>query len=250
MGKQKLLLLPGLDGTGQLFEPLLNALQNETKIEAQVIRYPVNETKTYQELIDFAGDIVQQHRSVNIIAESFSGPIGLKLFEKYPDRIKGLVLVASFITPPRKIWLKLMKFLPIESLLKIDIPNFLIRRYCLGDSASSELILQFKSALKSVSPKVIAHRLSELLKLDKEQFSQINSNKIDYIKALDDKLVPRSCTDELLRVISAELIVVKGPHFLLQTKPEECVEIIIKSSNSKQVLGGAPNLDKLPTSYG
>jgi len=232
MGKQKLLLLPGLDGTGLLFEPLINALQDENQIEVQVVRYPENEAKTYEELIDFVGDIVQQHQSVNIIAESFSGPIGLKLFEKYPDKIKSLILVATFISPPRKTLLKIMKFLPIESLLRIDIPNFLIRGYCLGNEISLEQILQFKNALRSVSPKVIAHRLGELLKLDKTQFNQIESNKVIYIKASDDKLVSSQCTDELACVFSVDVKVVKGPHFLLQVKWKECLEIIMQSIRS------------------
>ena len=227
MGKQKLLLLPGLDGTGLLFESLINALQDNIQIEIEVVRYPVNETRTYEELVDFVADIVRLHESIYIVAESFSGPIGLKILARHPDKIRGLVLAASFITPPSKFLLRLARLLPIEKLLKINIPDFLIRKFCLGNDSSNESISQFKTALRSVSPKVIAHRLDELLELDKNQFRGTDSNKVICLKASDDKLVSNHCTEELASVISVDVKEVQGPHFLLQTKVEECAKAII-----------------------
>ena len=47
-----LVLLPGLDGTGMIFEPLLTHLPEE--IDAQVVRYPVDRPMSFQEHVDFA----------------------------------------------------------------------------------------------------------------------------------------------------------------------------------------------------
>ena len=235
MDKQKLLLLPGLDGTGRLFEPLINALQNKTQLEIEIVRYSVDETKTYEELIDLVGQIVQRYQSVYIVAESFSGPIALKLLEKYPARIKGVILVATFITPPQKLLLKFANSLPIEKLLKFNIPDFLIRKFCLGSSASSEQIRQFKKTIKLVSPKVIAHRLKELLTLEKNDYNKNYPCKIIYIKASDDKLVSAERTDELVSIIPVDMKEVNGSHFLLQVKPEECAEIILDNTRFSSI---------------
>lgn len=44
----RLVLLPGMDGTGYLYNPRLNTLGSS--IQAQIVNYPTNETKTYKEL--------------------------------------------------------------------------------------------------------------------------------------------------------------------------------------------------------
>jgi len=47
----KLVLLPGLDGTGKLFAPLIEALPSS--IDIQVITYPLNKEQSYNELYSF-----------------------------------------------------------------------------------------------------------------------------------------------------------------------------------------------------
>lgn len=228
MGNHKLILLPGLDGTGNLFEPLLNEIQNERTIE--VIRYPLNETLTYAELVTFVGNKIKNENSIYIVAESFSGVIALNLLTKYKNKIKGIILVASFVTPPHKYLLKLSSLLPVKSLLKLDIPNFLIRTYCLGSEIAEAEISKFKSIIKLVNPNVLVHRLNEIEKLTNNEQLNSNSCKITYIQALNDKLVPNRCLKELSSVVTLETEVVVGPHFLLQAKPKECAEIILKNT--------------------
>jgi len=153
MGNNKLILLPGLDGTGNLFEPLLEEIENERTIG--VIRYPPNEALTYTELVSFVEGEIERESSIYIVAESFSGVIALNLLNKCESKIKGIILVASFITTPHKYLLKLSSALPIKSLLKFEIPNFLIRRYCLGSEVAESEIIKFKSILKLVNPDVL-----------------------------------------------------------------------------------------------
>jgi len=199
MGNHKLILLPGLDGTGNLFEPLINEIQNERSIE--VISYPLNEALTYSELVSFVG-----------------------------NKIEGIILVASFITPPHKHLLKLSSLLPVKSLLKFEIPNFLIRRYCLGSEVAESVIIKFKSIIKLVNPNVLVHRINEIKKLTNKELLSNNSCKITYIQALNDKLVQNRCLKELSSVVTLETEVVAGPHFLLQAKPKECAKIILKNT--------------------
>ena len=228
MGNHKLILLPGLDGTGNLFEPLINEIQNERSIE--VISYPLNEALTYSELVSFVGNKIENENSIYIVAESFSGVIALNLLKKYKNKIEGIILVASFITPPHKHLLKLSSLLPVKSLLKFEIPNFLIRRYCLGSEVAESVIIKFKSIIKLVNPNVLVHRINEIKKLTNKELLSNNSCKITYIQALNDKLVQNRCLKELSSVVTLETEVVAGPHFLLQAKPKECAKIILKNT--------------------
>jgi len=50
MAITRLVLLPGMDGTGILFEPLLNVLPREW--EPIVVRYPPDEARGYDELLE------------------------------------------------------------------------------------------------------------------------------------------------------------------------------------------------------
>ena len=47
----RLVLLPGLDGTGELFHPFLKALPS--RLTSQVVSYPTEQCLTYKELVPF-----------------------------------------------------------------------------------------------------------------------------------------------------------------------------------------------------
>jgi len=47
-----LVLLPGLDGTGLVFEPMVTHLSAE--IDTKIVRYPADRSMSFQEHVDFA----------------------------------------------------------------------------------------------------------------------------------------------------------------------------------------------------
>jgi len=106
--KTTLLLLPGLNGTTGLFEPLLKHLQQH--FDVIPISYPTHQEMPYLQLTSY---VLEKIESVEgnfvILGESFSGPISLFLAEKNPKGLIGVVLVASFITTPN---FRLGEFLP------------------------------------------------------------------------------------------------------------------------------------------
>ena len=73
----KLILLPGMDGTGILFQPFLDIFPEE--IETQIITFPCNEKLSYQELISYVCDKLPKDNDFVILAESFSGPIAYEI---------------------------------------------------------------------------------------------------------------------------------------------------------------------------
>jgi pimeloyl-[acyl-carrier protein] methyl ester esterase len=72
--RDRLLLLPGLDGTGALFDRFLTVLSKD--IETRTIRYPDDSAMGYPELVGFVERQLSADKSY-LLAESFSGPIAL-----------------------------------------------------------------------------------------------------------------------------------------------------------------------------
>lgn len=220
----KIVLLPGLDGTGELFEPFVNSLPGNLKI--QIISYKRHSKQSYKELVDFVITQLPNEEFI-LIAESFSGPIAYQVALSKPCFLKSLILVATFLENPRPVLLYLFNLLPISRILRMPIPTLLIKIFFLGNTAKKDTIDMFKNTIKSVSPSVISFRLQEISKLqNKYQSSDI---KVIYIQATNDKLIPNGCLKGVQKVfknISVQRII--GPHFILQANPKMCAEVIIR----------------------
>ena len=97
--KLTLVLLPGLNGTAGLFEPLLSVATDE--YELIVISYPTDVMKSYEEL---TADVLQKISHINgrfiLIGESFSGPIAILLSAQNISGHMGTILVATFASAP------------------------------------------------------------------------------------------------------------------------------------------------------
>jgi pimeloyl-ACP methyl ester carboxylesterase len=92
----RLILMPGMDGTGELFAPLLHALGNS--IESSVLRYPTAEPLGYSELLSRVRVELPKSDSFVLLGESFSGPLALMVAAEAPTGLRGVILCASFAT--------------------------------------------------------------------------------------------------------------------------------------------------------
>ena len=69
----KLVLLPGMDGTGQLFNDFVEALPES--LETVTVRYPAEQCLSYAELEDFVQAACPISGPFVLLAESFSTPL-------------------------------------------------------------------------------------------------------------------------------------------------------------------------------
>ena len=106
----KLILLPGMDGTGELFGPFLNALRN--RFNAQVIRYPTDLALGYQELSTFVRNALPVDEPYVFLAESFSGPIAIAIAAEAPPSSRGSILCCTFARNPHTSWLRESRHVP------------------------------------------------------------------------------------------------------------------------------------------
>ena len=220
----QVLLLPGLDGTGRLFAPLVAALPSS--INAKVVTYPPGEALDLQALASLVLRHLPREKAI-VVAESFSGLVVLELLQSAANRLGGVIFVGAFAEPPRPFLLRLAPVASRSPVLLRSVPAFLLRQYCLGREASAAQLNQLREALASVSPEVLSHRLS--LVAARRSFGK---SPIEvpccYIRALQDRLVPAHCATWFQERFShCDLKEIDGPHFLLQTRPREAAQAIV-----------------------
>ena len=119
----KLILLSGLDGTGNLFAPFIEALPKS--IETQVISYPKDERLGYQELIELVNRHLPKEEEYVLLAESFSGYIAYSVALQKPKNLKAVVFVATFLENPRPILSKFLPIVPLQFMLSLPMPSMI-----------------------------------------------------------------------------------------------------------------------------
>jgi pimeloyl-ACP methyl ester carboxylesterase len=230
----KVVLLPGLDGTGLLFKPFIEALPKN--IETLVISYPRIKKQSYCELVSYVTAQLPEEDYV-LVGESFSGNIAYQIALGNPKHLKSVIFVASFLSSPRPLLLTLVNMLPAKILFAVPPPKFIIKAFMFGTSAKNNIIQLFLEALKQVSPDVLSFRLKEIK--DLQLSSQPCEVKATYIQATNDYLVPKKSVTSFENLFSNFRVVkVTGSHFILQSKPVECAKILEKQyliSTSKMI---------------
>jgi pimeloyl-ACP methyl ester carboxylesterase len=217
-----LVLMPGMDGTGVLFGDFVAALP--AGIDALVIRYPVSESLDYASLESLVREQLPQRPFV-LLAESFSGPIGLSIASNPPSMLRGLVLCATFAKLPFPFarWMRL----PARVAPAWQVPLPLLDNLLLGRHASPELRVRLAEAVASVKPKVFKHRALQALQADvSDKLAEVRIPTL-YLRAREDRLIGQSAANHLASGIpSMQVVEFDAPHFLLQTRPVEAANVV------------------------
>jgi len=213
----KLVLLPGMDGTGNLFSPLLGEL---SEFNCEVITLPISGPQDYLTITKFVKGKLPKEDFI-LVAESFSGPIGVALAKEGVENMKGIIFVATFLSPPHKVLLGFARLLPIKLLSSLPLASILHKMLFLGFSASKELMALFQHTVLSLPSSLIKARLSSMQSL--VATSDDIGLPVGYIQATSDRLV-RSNKINNFRDTFKNIIIktINGPHFILQANPIEC----------------------------
>lgn len=220
----KIILLPGLDGTGDLFNPILKALPSNCS--NHVISYPQNTEMNYQALADYVYKQLPKNEDYILIAESFSGPVAYLLALMKPEHLKSVIFFASFLRNPRPIALSLCKFLPMSILLSFPIPKVIVRLFLLGKSINKSTMSLFVNTLDKVPKRMMAFRLKELSQFHAQK--RLNNMRTTYVQAINDKLVSSKSVRPFKELVENIIILkVEAPHFILQANSLVCAKIIM-----------------------
>lgn len=219
-------LLPGLDGTGTLFRPLLAHLP--PGLRPLVVTYPTDEALDYAELLPRVLDALPTSAPYVLLGESFSGPLALMAAARSPLGLRGVVLCASFVRNPLPAGSALLRHL-VRGFCFRAAPEFVRSWALLGGYATPALRRLSREAIDAVLPHVLAHRVRAVLKVDVRRELEACRVPVLYLRATHDRVVGRRNGDEVVaRSSSAEVVEILAPHFVLQAQPAAAAAAVSK----------------------
>jgi pimeloyl-ACP methyl ester carboxylesterase len=225
-----LVLLPGMDGTGRLFEPFIAALGGEFGVKR--VAYPNAADLGYAELESIVRSELPDGPYV-LLGESFSGPVAIAVAASASPQLKGLVLCCTFARNPRPVlsgFRSLVGFLPL-----VLAPTTVFARVLLGRFSTRALRLALAQALAQVSASVLRARLQAVLAVDVSAKLSAVQVPVLYLRASRDFLVPSSASQLAARLNPRTKVVqLEAPHFLLQAVPADAAAVVAAFAREAQ----------------
>ncbi len=220
----RLILLPGLDGTGRLFDDLVAALPSA--IHTRVIAYPTDLPLGYTELERLLEDSLSgDDQACFVLGESFSGPLAVRLARNPRLEIQGVILCTSFVRNPIT-WLPIPAAW-IPALSPERLPPGLINHFTLGRFSSAELLEKLTDALYQVKGEVLQIRIRNIFREDLSEALVHVRQPLLYLGANQDRLVkPQAWHLIKAKKTDAESQWFDAPHLLLQTRPQEAADAV------------------------
>jgi pimeloyl-[acyl-carrier protein] methyl ester esterase len=222
---KRIVLLPGLDGTGQLFAAFVAALPKTITVTA--VTYPSDKLLPYSELLSLIKSAIPEFESFVLLAESFSAPLAVEFAASNPSNLAALVICNGFVFKPLAGWSSIAKAVAQPWLFSLNAPRRILEYFLIGREAAGPLIQGVRQVLRSVSPGVLSNRVGEALNCDARRALAKVTVPVLYVEATQDNFLARSCIDEMKRIKPDILIKsVVGPHLLLQREPQEVANIV------------------------
>jgi alpha-beta hydrolase superfamily lysophospholipase len=215
-----------MDGTGELFSDFISNFENNPS----VISLPQYGPQEHENLAKIIEPQLPKEDYI-LLAESFSGGIVPKLLACNSHHIKGIIFVASFLSCPNKFLLQIAKYLPLKTLASVPFSEIAHKLLFLGQEASHELLSKFRTVTNSIPEQVLKDRLTVMScqELPLETFDI----PVAYIQANSDKLISTVKSRELSKVFkNIEYFEIDGPHFILQSKPNESAKMVLQAIHS------------------
>ncbi len=230
-----IVLLPGMDGTGRLFEPFTAALGQAFRV--QVVSYPTTGSLGYAELETYVRKRLPVSGHYVVLGESFSGPITVSIAASRPPGVAGVILCSTFVRNPRPAFGPLRyvaDVLPVKS-----APLSVLGTLLLGRFSTPRLQSMLAEAMAIVSAEALRARLRAVLTVD---VSASLRAAVDvpmlYLLAAHDQVVPVSALKDIQRINPAISVAsINAPHFLLQATPDDAVRAV---RTFMQALQGIP----------
>ncbi len=220
----RLVLLPGMDGTGDLFADFVTEVS--ARLPTQVINYPPDRPLTYEGLVEHVMAQLPTQDPFILLGESFAGPIAIAIAKRAPPNMVGLVLCATFAKKPRPLIARAGAL--CSGLALYGARSSLTWRFVLGKFFNPALFASIRNAIGRVDASVMVVRAQELGKVDVSNDLAAVKVPVLYLKALSDRLVlPKSCEHIVSCNPGVKVREIDAPHFVLQAVPQvAAVEIL------------------------
>ncbi|MGX5200428.1 alpha/beta fold hydrolase [Aliikangiella sp. IMCC44632] len=222
----KIVLLPGLDGSGNLFTDLLKALPLTFNVD--VVSYSSLVSLSYS---DQAKEIAARYKQENIflVGESYSGRVAYEICQIQGNRVKGLVFIASFVSRP-SIYSHLASIIPVSFLRPNYISKLIL--YIVGFNMSGRIkrVDSVFKSLEQTDKTKLKERFKNIASMDKP--TKKVACPVTYISPSKDFLVSKRSLKYLASLCTNfSKVEVLGGHFIAQSNPIACAKAIANAVN-------------------
>jgi pimeloyl-[acyl-carrier protein] methyl ester esterase len=214
-----IIILPGLDGTGELLKALADQLALHRPV--QLFAYPPDQPLSYAQLTTYVTERAPDRPFV-VLGESFSGPIAIEIAATDP-RAAGLVLASSFARHPLPAW-----FASLAGLLDLRwLPKRIIATALMGSTATPELTARLQQVLAALPREILQFRAREVLRVDKRNRLREITCPVLCLQGRFDYLVNSRQVDEIVTAQPrCQVHWFDSAHMLLATHPKAAVKAI------------------------
>jgi pimeloyl-[acyl-carrier protein] methyl ester esterase len=220
-----LVILPGLDGIGARLTEFARALA--PAVDAHIVAYPREEPLGYGDLEALVRAALPVQRRFFLLAESFAGPLGIRISADPPRGLAGVILCGTFAKNPFP-WLRPVRALAVRLPIK-SLPRWLRSSVLWGSGDPRRAPPQAQRSMALVDGAVIRRRLAEIFDVDDTHRLERVALPALVLAAGRDRIVPRGATRRLVAALrAAELVEIDGPHLLLQSRPRECAAAVLR----------------------
>jgi pimeloyl-ACP methyl ester carboxylesterase len=219
MGRERpttLVLLPGMDGSGVIFRPLVETAPPD--VELVTITYPSGAKNGYDDLMPLVRALLPRNRPFHLLGWSFSGPLAVRIAAENPPGLRSVILASSFVRNPS--WVPAaMHRLARPWLFKL-YPALAQLRALLGRRISRELRRLIGEAHAIAGAEALACRVRAAMTVDAREALRACPVPILYLRAVADRVVRARCAEEVRALApSAEIVELEGPHLALVADP-------------------------------
>lgn len=214
--------LPGLHGTADLFDGVKDLMPTGRQVE--YIELPQTGKQDYKSLSSKISESWQTGQKRLLIAESFSGPLAIRLAALDSEDVIGVVLVSSFCDAPINPGFAM---LPLRPLFMVKPSRATVKHFLIGDDASSAETTQLLDAIGNIPSSTLAKRVRTVLNLEERDNPSLRQVPMLILQAHNDNLVPWEAQSRLIASYPhADVHWIESPHLMLQRKPGQCLQLI------------------------
>ena len=221
--------MPGLDGTGKLFAPIIPLLEAHFKLV--IVTYP--DLDSFTDYVDCVQNQLPAEPGFSLLAESFSGPVAVALMAQRPGQIGPSVLTTTFVRSPLATLTRMANQVPEQMFSIGALSEFLLGVYEMKDEDPSETLPLPLNVMEQLDGKLLKHRISVLSRIDVSALLPNIEIPILYLRAMRDRIVSESDAQVIQESLpNVNRVDIDAPHLLLQSRPQQCAELIVKHIQS------------------
>ncbi len=211
-----LVLLPGMEGSDLLFQPLVKSAPPD--VRPITVSYPAGEQNSYEDLLPMVLAALPTGCPFYILGWSFSGPMALMAAARHPPGLRGVVLASSFVRRPVPLprW---MRHLARATLFRLYPSTYQVKALLSGADVRG-LRRLVAEAHRMAGPAALACRARAAMAVDARELLRSCGVPVLYIRATSDHLIAGHHADDAKAILPRIRIVdIPGPHMALVINP-------------------------------